>query len=253
MKKIALLAIITLTAFSSTAIAQKTNKKSMKKVLFVVTSNDKLGNTGEKTGFWSEELAAPYYELLDKGVEITIATPLGGQPPIDPKSADPASATEDTKRFDADKTLQEKLKHTVKLSTINQKDYDAVFYPGGHGPLWDLVEDKNSIALIESFYTHKKPIAFVCHAPAVLKNVKVNGEFLVKGKKVTGFTNEEEEAVGLTKVVPFLLEDALTQNGAKFSKIANWQPYAVEDGLLITGQNPASSKLVAGKLLEKLK
>ncbi|WP_078006794.1 type 1 glutamine amidotransferase domain-containing protein [Flavobacterium sp. KBS0721] len=253
MKKIALLAIITLTAFSSTAIAQKTNKKSMKKVLFVVTSNDKLGNTGEKTGFWSEELAAPYYELLDKGVEITIATPLGGQPPIDPKSADPASATEDTKRFDADKTLQEKLKHTVKLSTINQKDYDAVFYPGGHGPLWDLVEDKNSIALIESFYTHKKPVAFVCHAPAVLKNVKVNGEFLVKGKKVTGFTNEEEEAVGLTKVVPFLLEDALTQNGAKFSKIANWQPYAVEDGLLITGQNPASSKLVAGKLLEKLK
>jgi len=253
MKKIALLTIITLTAFSSTAIAQKTNKKSMKKVLFVVTSNDKLGNTGEKTGFWSEELAAPYYELLDQGVEITIATPLGGQPPIDPKSADPASATEDTKRFDADKTLQEKLKHTVKLSTINQKDYDAVFYPGGHGPLWDLVEDKNSIALIESFYTHKKPVAFVCHAPAVLKNVKVNGEFLVKGKKVTGFTNEEEEAVGLTKVVPFLLEDALTQNGAKFSKIANWQPYAVEDGLLITGQNPASSKLVAGKLLEKLK
>ena len=252
MKKIALLAIITLTAFSSTAIAQKTNKKSMKKVLFVVTSNDKLGNTGEKTGFWSEELAAPYYELLDQGVEITIATPLGGQPPIDPKSADPASATEDTKRFDADKTLQEKLKHTLKLSTINQKDYDAVFYPGGHGPLWDLVEDKNSIALIESFYTHKKPVAFVCHAPAVLKNVKVNGEFLVKGKKVTGFTNEEEEAVGLTKVVPFLLEDALTQNGAQFSKGPNWAPYAVEDGLLITGQNPASSKLVAGKLLEKL-
>ena len=224
-----------------------------KKVLFVLTSHDELGNTGLKTGFWSEELAAPYYALADKGVEIVLASVKGGQPPIDPKSADPASATEDTKRFDADKTLQEKLKHTVKLSTINQKDYDAVFYPGGHGPLWDLVEDKNSIALIESFYTHKKPVAFVCHAPAVLKNVKVNGEFLVKGKKVTGFTNEEEEAVGLTKVVPFLLEDALTQNGAKFSKIANWQPYAVEDGLLITGQNPASSKLVAGKLLEKLK
>ncbi|KIQ25131.1 dimethylallyltransferase [Flavobacterium sp. MEB061] len=250
MKKIALIAIIVLTAgFSATA--QKTKK--MKKVLFVVTSNDKLGNTGEKTGFWSEEFAAPYYELLDKGVEITIASPLGGQPPIDPKSADPSSATEDTKRFDADKTLQEKLKNTHKLSTINQKDYDAVFYPGGHGPLWDLVEDKSSIALIESFYTHKKPVAFVCHAPAVLKNVKVNGEFLVKGKKVTGFTNEEEEAVGLTKVVPFLLEDALTQNGAKFSKGPNWAPYSVEDGLLITGQNPASSKLVAGKLLEKLK
>ena len=253
MKKIALSVIIAFTAVGTSAVAQKLNKKGMKKVLFVVTSNDKLGDTGEKTGFWSEELAAPYYELLDQGVEITIATPLGGQPPIDPKSADPASATEDTKRFDADKVLQGKLKNTVKLSTINQKDYDAVFYPGGHGPLWDLVEDKNSIALIESFYTHKKPVAFVCHAPAVLKHVKVNGEFLVKGKKVTGFTNEEEEAVGLTKVVPFLLEDALTQNGAKFSKIANWQPYAVEDGLLITGQNPASSKLVAGKLLEQLK
>ncbi|PXY40359.1 type 1 glutamine amidotransferase domain-containing protein [Flavobacterium cheongpyeongense] len=224
----------------------------MKKVLFVVTSNDKLGNTGEKTGFWSEEFAAPYYELLDQGVEITIASPLGGQPPIDPKSADPSAATEDTKRFDADKVLQEKLKNTHKLSTINQKEYDAVFYPGGHGPLWDLVEDKSSIALIESFYTNNKPVAFVCHAPAVLKNVKVKGEFLVKDKKVTGFTNEEEDAVGLTKVVPFLLEDALTQNGAKFSKIDNWQPYAVEDGLLITGQNPASSKLVAGKLLKLL-
>jgi len=253
MKKIALLAIIAFTATSISAVAQKSNKKSMKKVLFVVTSNDKLGNTGEKTGFWSEEFAAPYYELLDQGVEITIASPLGGQPPIDPKSADPASATEDTKRFDADKALQEKLKNTLQLSTVNQKDYDAVFYPGGHGPLWDLVEDKNSIALIEAFYTNNKPVAFVCHAPAVLKNVKVKGEYLVKDKKVTGFTNSEEEGVGLTKVVPFLLEDALTQNGAKFSKGADWQPYAVEDGLLITGQNPASSKLVAGKLLQKLK
>ncbi|WDF59512.1 type 1 glutamine amidotransferase domain-containing protein [Flavobacterium sp. KACC 22758] len=253
MKKIALLAIIAFTAVSTSAVAQKSNKKGMKKVLFVVTSNDKLGNTGEKTGFWSEEFAAPYYELLDQGVEITIASPLGGQPPIDPKSADPASATEDTKRFDADKVLQEKLKNTLKLSTVNQKDYDAVFYPGGHGPLWDLVEDKNSIALIEAFYTNKKPVAFVCHAPAVLKNVKVKGEYLVKGKKVTGFTNEEEEAVGLTKVVPFLLEDALASNGAVFSKGPNWQPYAVADGLLITGQNPASSKLVAGKLLQELK
>ncbi|MFH6945702.1 type 1 glutamine amidotransferase domain-containing protein [Flavobacterium sp. FlaQc-50] len=252
MKKIVLLAIIAITAGSLSVTAQKSNKKGTKKVLFVVTSNDKLGNTGEKTGFWSEEFAAPYYELLDKGIEITIASPLGGQPPIDPKSADPASATEDTKRFDADKVLQEKLKKTHKLSTINQADYDAVFYPGGHGPLWDLVEDKSSIALIESFYTHKKPVAFVCHAPAVLKNVKVKGQYLVKGKKVTGFTNEEEAAVGLSKVVPFLLEDALTQNGAKFSKAGNWQPYAVEDGLLITGQNPASSKLVAGKLLEQL-
>ncbi|MHC0439349.1 type 1 glutamine amidotransferase domain-containing protein [Flavobacterium sp. 3-210] len=253
MKKIALLAIIAITATSISALAQKSNKKGMKKVLFVVTSNDKLGNTGEKTGFWSEELAAPYYELLDQGVEITIASPLGGQPPIDPKSSDPASATEDTKRFDADKVLQEKLKHTLKLSTVNQKDYDAVFYPGGHGPLWDLVEDRNSITLIESFYNHKKPVAFVCHAPAVLKNVKVDGQYLVKGKKITGFTNEEEEAVGLTKVVPFLLEDVLASNGGIFSKGPNWQPYAVEDGLLITGQNPASSKLVAGKLLKKLK
>lgn len=253
MKKIALLAIIAFTAVSTSALAQKSNKKGMKKVLFVVTSNDKLGNTGEKTGFWSEEFAAPYYELLDQGVEITIASPLGGQPPIDPKSADPASETEDTKRFDSDKVLQEKLKNTLKLSTVNQKDYDAVFYPGGHGPLWDLVEDKNSIALIEAFYTNKKPVAFVCHAPAVLKNVKVKGEYLVKGKKVTGFTNEEEEAVGLTKVVPFLLEDALASNGAIFSKGPNWQPYAVADGLLITGQNPASSKLVAGKLLQELK
>ncbi|MCM0665703.1 type 1 glutamine amidotransferase domain-containing protein [Flavobacterium tyrosinilyticum] len=253
MKKIALLAIIAFTAVSTSAVAQKSNKKGMKKVLFVVTSNDKLGNTGEKTGFWSEEFAAPYYELLDQGVEITIASPLGGQPPIDPKSADPASATEDTKRFDADKALQEKLKNTLKLSTVNQKDYDAVFYPGGHGPLWDLVEDKNSIALIEAFYTNKKPVAFVCHAPAVLKNVKVKGEYLVKGKKITGFTNEEEEAVGLTKVVPFLLEDALASNGGIFSKGPNWQPYAVADGLLITGQNPASSKLVAAKLLQELK
>jgi putative intracellular protease/amidase len=252
MKKIALFAITAFTAVSISAEAQKSNKKNMKKVLFVVTSNDKLGNTGEKTGFWSEEFAAPYYELLDQGVEITIASPLGGQPPIDPKSADPASATEDTKRFDADKALQEKLKHTHKLSTINQKDYDAVFYPGGHGPLWDLVEDKNSIALIESFYTHNKPVAFVCHAPAVLKNVKIKGDYLVKGKKVTGFTNTEEEAVGLTKVVPFLLEEVLQANGGIYSKTENWQPYAVEDGLLITGQNPASSKLVAQKLLQQL-
>ena len=161
MKKIALLAIIAFTAVSTSALAQKSNKKGMKKVLFVVTSHDKLGNTREKTGFWTEEFAAPYYELLDKGVQIDIATPKGGQPPIDPKSEDPSAATEDTKRFDADKALQEKLKNTLKLSTINQKDYDAVFYPGGHGPLWDLVEDRSSIALIESFYTNKKPVAFV--------------------------------------------------------------------------------------------
>ncbi|OAB31563.1 dimethylallyltransferase [Flavobacterium fryxellicola] len=224
----------------------------MKKVLFVLTSHDKLGSTGEKTGFWIEEFAAPYYELADNGVLIDIASPLGGQPPIDPKSSDPSSATEDTKRFDKDSELQAKLSKTHKLADIKQADYDAVFYPGGHGPLWDLAEDKNSIALIEAFYNNKKPVAFVCHSPGALKNVKVAGEYLVKGKRVTGFSNTEEEAVGLTKVVPFLLEDALQSNGATYSKVGDWQPYAVEDGLLITGQNPASSKLVAEKLLQQL-
>jgi putative intracellular protease/amidase len=252
MKKIKALTILALTLGCFVATAQKQDKKKMKKVLFVVTSHDQLGNTGEKTGFWTEELAAPYYALLDQGVTIDIATPLGGQPPIDPKSADPLSATEDTKRYDKDAILLKKLKNTKKLAAVNQADYDAVFYPGGHGPLWDLVEDKNSIALIESFYTHKKPVAFVCHAPAVLKFAKVNGDFLVKGKKVTGFSNTEEEAVGLTKIVPFLLEDALQSNGAIYSKVADWNPYAVEDGLLITGQNPASSKLVTDKLLTQL-
>jgi putative intracellular protease/amidase len=252
MKKFTVLTILALTVSCFMATAQKQNNKKMKKVLFVVTSHDQLGNTGEKTGFWTEEFAAPYYALLDQGVAIDIATPKGGQPPVDPKSADPASATEDTKRFDADTVLLEKLKNTKKLADVNQADYDAVFYPGGHGPLWDLVEDATSIALIESFYTHKKPVAFVCHAPAALKNVKVNGEFLVKGKKITGFANTEEEAVGLTKVVPFLLEDALQANGGIYSKAADWHPYAVEDGLLITGQNPASSKLVAEKLLAQL-
>jgi len=250
MKKIILLTILVLTASFLKTTAQ--NKTNMKKVLFVVTSHDKLGNTGEKTGFWTEELAAPYYALADQGVAIDIATPLGGQPPIDPKSADPSSATEDTKRFDSDNLLLEKLKHTKKLSDVNQADYDAVFYPGGHGPLWDLTEDKSSIALIEAFYTNKKPVGFVCHAPAVLKNVKVNGSFLVQGKKVTGFSNTEEGAIGLTKIVPFLLEDALKEKGAVYSKAEDWHPYAVEDGLLITGQNPASSKLVAEKLLNQL-
>jgi putative intracellular protease/amidase len=250
MKKIALFALIALTVSCITATAQ--NKKSMKKVLFVVTSHDKLGNTGEKTGFWTEEFAAPYYELLDKGVTIDVVTPLGGQPPIDPKSEDPSAATEDTKRFDTDTELLAKLKNTKKLTDVKESDYDAVFYPGGHGPLWDLTTDKNSIALIEAFYTNNKPVAFVCHAPAVLKSVKANGEFLVKGKKVTGFSNTEEAAVGLTDVVPFLLEDALQANGATYSKAADWHPYAVEDGLLITGQNPASSKLVAEKLLNQL-
>ncbi len=239
--------------FSNQATAQTIKENTMnKKVLFVVTSHDKLGNTGGKTGFWTEELAAPYYALADNGVLIDIATPLGGQPPIDPRSADPSSATEDTKRFDTDSELKDKLKNTKKLSEVNQADYDAVFYPGGHGPLWDLTTDERSMVLIEEFYINEKPVAFVCHAPAVLKNVKVNGEYLVKGKKLTGFSNTEEAAVGLTDIVPFLLEDELQKNGAVYSKAGNWESYAVEDGLLITGQNPASSKLVAEKLLQQL-
>ena len=237
---------------SNQATAQTKKVSKMKKVLFVVTSHDKLGNTGEKTGFWSEELAAPYYALTDNGVLVDIVTPLGGQPPLDPKSADPSMATEDTKRFDADKLLLDKVRNTKKLSDVNQADYDAIFYPGGHGPLWDLAVDEKSHALIEAFYNAKKPVAFVCHSPGILKNLKVNGEFLVKGKKVTGFSNSEEDAVGLTKVVPFLLEDELKRNGGLYSKKADWQPYALQDGLLITGQNPASSKLVAELLLKQL-
>jgi putative intracellular protease/amidase len=252
MKKVALFALIVLTVGCFTATAQKTKKTKMKKVLFVLTSHSDLGNTGEKTGFWVEEFAAPYYELADKGVVIDIATPLGGQPPIDPKSDDPSAATEDTKRFDKDTELKAKLSKTHKLTDVKESDYDAVFYPGGHGPLWDLATDKTSIDLISAFYSNKKPVAFVCHSPAALKNVKVNGEFLVKGKKLTGFSNTEEAAVGLTDVVPFLLEDALQANGATYSKVEDWHPYAVEDGLLITGQNPASSKLVAEKLLQQL-
>lgn len=253
MKKIALFAIIAFTTAGISATAQKLKKKQMKKVLFVLTSHNKLGDTGEKTGFWTEEFAAPYYTLIDQGYTVEIASPLGGQPPIDPKSNDPSAATEDTKRFDADLALQEKLKQTHKITEVNEKDFDAVFYPGGHGPMWDLAVDQNSIALIASFYNHKKPVSFVCHAPAALKNVKIDGSYLVKDKKVTGFSNTEEEAVGLTKVVPFLLEDALKANGGEYSKGADWAPYAVEDGLLITGQNPASSKLVAEKLMAQLK
>jgi putative intracellular protease/amidase len=224
----------------------------MKKVLFVLTSHDKLGNTGEKTGFWTEEFAAPYYLLSDQGVDIDIATPLGGQPPVDPKSEDPSSATEDTKRFDNDVAILQKLKNTYKLSEVNHADYDAVFYPGGHGPLWDLTNDNDSIALIEACYNHQKPVAFVCHSPSVLKNVKIDGAFLVNGKKITGFSNTEEAAIGLTDIVPFLLEDVLQENGGIYSKTDDWHPYAVQDGLLITGQNPASSKLVAEKLLAQL-
>jgi putative intracellular protease/amidase len=221
-----------------------------KKVLFVLTSHDKLGNTGLKTGFWTEELAAPYYALADNGVEITLASPKGGQPPIDPKSEDPSSQTDATRRMDNDELLKEKLKNTHKLSEVSSEDYDGIFYPGGHGPLWDLAEDRVSQQLIIDFYTNNKPVAFVCHAPGVLKDVKIDGEYLVKGKNVTGFTNTEEDAVQLTDVVPFLVEDVLKKNGGIYSKIEDWNPYAVVDGKLITGQNPASSEKVAEELLK---
>lgn len=223
------------------------------KILFVLTSHDQLGNTGEKTGFWIEEFASPYYYLVDKGVDVTLASPKGGQPPIDPTSDKPENQTESTIRFKADKELQEKLSKTHKLSEVSSDDYDAVFYPGGHGPLWDLAESETSAKLIESFYNSNKPVSFVCHAPAALKHVKnTDGEPLVKGKKVTGFTNTEEELVKLTDVVPFLVEDMLKENGGIYSKKGDFEEYAIEDGLLITGQNPASSEKVAEMLFAKL-
>nr|BFF37576.1 type 1 glutamine amidotransferase domain-containing protein [Tenacibaculum mesophilum] len=224
----------------------------MKKVVFVLTSHEELGNTGEKTGFWIEEFAAPYYLLKDKGVEVTLASPKGGQPPIDPKSNEPDFQTPATLRFNKDEELQNVIANTTKLSEISEADYDAIFYPGGHGPLWDLAEDKHSIALIEAFYTNDKPVGAVCHAPIVLKDAQVNGEPLVKNKKVTGFSNTEEEIMQLTSIVPFLVEDELKNKGGIYSKAGDWQEYVIEDGNLITGQNPASSELVAEKLLAKL-
>ena len=224
------------------------------KVLFVLTSHDKLGDTGKKTGFWVEEFASPYYTLLDKGAQITIATPKGGAAPIDPSSDTPDAATDATKRFDGDAQAKEKIANTKRLSDMDPDDFDAVFYPGGHGPLWDLANDRTSVALIEKFNSQNKPIAFVCHAPAALKDVKdAQGNPLVKGKNVTGFTNTEEAAVQLTDVVPFLVEDMLKKNGGIYSKKDDWAPYVLQDGNLITGQNPASSELVAQKLLEHLK
>ncbi|WP_316827587.1 type 1 glutamine amidotransferase domain-containing protein [Pedobacter miscanthi] len=224
------------------------------KILMVLTSHSELGNTGEKTGFWIEEFAAPYYLMADAGVAITLASPKGGQPPIDPKSDAPDAQTEATKRFKADEGLQKILANTVQLNTVNEKDYDAVFYPGGHGPLWDLANDEKSIALIEAFYKAEKPVAFVCHAPGVLIKVKdQNGDPLVKGKAVTGFSNSEEEAVKLTDVVPFLLEDEFKKLGGHYSKGADWSSYVKKDGLLITGQNPGSSEEAAKVLLETLK
>jgi putative intracellular protease/amidase len=224
------------------------------KVLIVLTSHSELGDTGNKTGFWIEEFAAPYYVMADAGVELTIASPLGGQPPIDPKSDAPENQTDATKRFHADESLKAKLSQSVKLSEVSEGEYDAVFYPGGHGPLWDLANDKFSIDLIESFYNNNKPVAFVCHAPGALIHVKnTDGEPLVKGKEVTGFSNTEEDAVQLTDVVPFLLEDELTKLGATYSKGADWGSYVKKDGLLITGQNPGSSEETAKLLLATLK
>lgn len=224
------------------------------KILFVLTSHDQLGDTGKKTGFWVEEFAAPYYALLDKGATITVATPKGGQAPIDPSSDTEDAQTKDTKRFKDDKAAQDVIANTKVLSDLDASDFDAVFYPGGHGPLWDLANDVTSVKLIEAFNEQEKPIAFVCHAPAALKRVSgTDGNPLVKGKKVTAFTNSEEEAVQLTNVVPFLVEDMLQENGGIYSKKEDWAAYAVQDGNLITGQNPASSELVAEKLLAALK
>ena len=220
------------------------------KILMVLTSHDQLGNTGRKTGFWLEEFAAPYFVFRDAGVQLTLASPKGGQPPIDPKSDEPENQTDAMTRFKKDKTAQEALANTVKLSSVKAEDFDTVFYPGGHGPMWDLAEDPVSIALLESFYNSGKPIALVCHSPGVLRHVTYKGEPLVKGKHVTGFTNGEEEAVQLTHVVPFLVEDELLQLGAIFEKKANWQPFSIVDGRLVTGQNPASSTSTAQALLK---
>ncbi len=223
------------------------------KVLFVLTSHSELGDTGKKTGFWVEEFAAPYYVMADDGIDVTVASPKGGQPPIDPKSEEPDAQTEATKRYYADEALKEKVAHTKKLVEMNSADFDAVFYPGGHGPMWDLFKDQDSIALIESFWSAGKPVAAVCHAPSALLNVKdEKGDPLVKGKKVTGFTNSEEEGVQLTDVVPYLLEDKLKAKGGIYSSGSDWSSYVVKDGMLITGQNPASSKAAAKELLAVL-
>ena len=223
------------------------------KILMVLTSHDRLGNTGRKTGFWLEEFAAPYYAFKDAGAEITLASPKGGEPPLDPKSAEPDFQTDDTRRFESDAAAKAALAATARLDTVSHEAFDAVFYPGGHGPLWDLAEDRRSIALIEGTIAADKPVALVCHAPGVLRHARAaDGKPLVQGRNVTGFTNTEEEAVGLTAIVPFLVEDELKRNGGLFSKVADWQPYVVADGLLITGQNPASSAPAARALIEKL-
>jgi putative intracellular protease/amidase len=228
-------------------------EKTDMKILMVLTSHSELGNTGKHTGFWLEELAAPYFVFRDAGADITLASPQGGQPPLDPKSEEPGSQTEATKRFKRDGDAQAALATTVKLSTVGAEDFDAVFYPGGHGPLWDLTEDRQSIMLIESMLAAGKPVALVCHAPGALRNVKAqDGSPLVKGKRVTGFANTEEQAVQLTKVVPFLVEDELKRLGGLYAKGPDWASFLQVDGNLITGQNPASSSAVAQQQLKML-
>jgi putative intracellular protease/amidase len=224
------------------------------KVLIVLTSHDRLGDTGRKTGFWLEELAAPYYAFKDAGAEIVLASPKGGRPPLDPKSNEPDFQTDFTRRFEADADAMAQLAATVPLAGVSQAGFDTVFYPGGHGPLWDLAEDPASIGLIESFVAAGKPVALVCHAPGVLRHVRApDGRPLVEGKRVTGFANSEEAAVGLTEVVPFLVEDMLKAKGGNYSKGEDWASYVVRDGLLITGQNPGSSAEAAAVLLEQLR
>ena len=224
------------------------------KILLVLTSHDQLGDTGHKTGFWLEEFASPYYVFKDAGAQLTLASPKGGQPPLDPKSDAPDAQTAATERFRADAAAQQALANTLPLAQINADDYDAVFYPGGHGPLWDLAEDPLSIALIERFQAQAKPVAAVCHAPAVLRHSKAaDGQPLVRGKRVTGFSNSEEAAVQLTDVVPFLVEDMLIANGGQYSRAADWHSHVCVDGLLITGQNPASSDATAEALIHLLK
>jgi len=222
-------------------------------ILMVLTSHAQLGNTGKQTGFWLEEFAAPYYALKDAGAAITVVSPAGGQPPLDPKSDAPDAQTDATRRFKDDAAAQAVLASTGKLAEVKVDDFDAVFYPGGHGPLWDLAEDKTSIALIEAMAAAGKPVAVVCHAPGVLRHVKgADGQPLVKGKRVTGFTNTEEEAVGLTEVVPFLVEDMLKQNGGQYERGADWASFVLTDGKLVTGQNPASSEEAAQALIRLL-
>ena len=234
-------------------LTHRVKAMTKKHILMVLTSHDKLGNTGKKTGFWVEEFAAPYFAFKDAGYEITLASPLGGQPPIDPKSELADFQTADTQRFDNDEQVKDQLSNTLKLNQVNASDYDAVFYPGGHGPLWDLDDDVDSIALIQSTIEANKPVATVCHSSAVLLNIKDNNDaYLINKKAVSGFTNSEEAAVELTQIVPFLLEDELIKRGADYQRAADWTPFAVQDGLIISGQNPASSALVAQKLITHL-